>query len=110
MKQGEIWMVDLNPAIGSEQKGHRPVVLISGNAMNDNFGVVIACPLSSSLKGYAGCVEIRSLPENGLENDSEIITFQVRCLSKNRLVRKLGVITGGQLELVKMGLNEILTY
>lgn len=110
MKQGEIWMVDLRPTIGSEQKGRRPVVIISGNAMNDNLGVVIACPLSSSLKGYAGCVGIKSLPENGLENDSEIITFQVRCLSKNRLVRKLGVVTDGQLEMVKKGLSEILTY
>ncbi|HBB93598.1 MAG TPA: transcription elongation factor GreAB, partial [Bacteroidales bacterium] len=39
MRQGEIWMADLNPVHGSEQQGIRPVVIISGNAMNDNLGV-----------------------------------------------------------------------
>jgi len=46
MKQGEIWMADLNPVVGSEQQGIRPVVIISGNAMNNNLGISIVCPLN----------------------------------------------------------------
>jgi mRNA interferase MazF len=110
MKQRDIWMADLNPVIGSEQKGTRPVVVISGNAMNDNLGIGIVCPLSSKPKNYAGCLIVRKNQTNGLANDSEVITFQVRTISRLRLTRKLGEITTDQLAAIKKGLSEILTY
>lgn len=110
MKQREIWLSDLNPVRGSEQKGVRPVVIISGNAMNDHLGICIVCPLSSVVKNYAGCLVLFKDETNGLEQDSEIITFQVRTVSKERLIRKLGTITPDQLEILRKGLNEILKY
>lgn len=110
MKQRDIWMADLNPVKGSEQQGIRPVVIISGNAMNDNLGICIVCPLSSKIKNYAGCIVLSKDEINGLEQNSELITFQIRAISKGRLLRKLGEITKNQLETVKIGLNEILTY
>ena len=36
MKQGEIWLTNLNPTEGSEQSGFRPVIIVSGDALNDN--------------------------------------------------------------------------
>ena len=54
MKQREIWITDLNPVKGSEQRGISPVVVLSGNAMNSNLDVCIVCPLSSKIKNYAG--------------------------------------------------------
>ncbi len=110
MKQREIWLADLNPVKGSEQQGVRPVVVLSGNSMNLNLNVCIVCPLSSKIKNYAGCLVLKSDLLNGLEEDSEIITFQVRTISGQRLIRKIGEITDKQLETVKKGLNEILTY
>lgn len=110
MKQGEIWMADLNPVIGSEQQGIRPVVVISGNAMNNNLDISIVCPLTKVVKNYAGCLVIKKDQLNGLETDSEVITFQVRTISQNRLMTRLGRITGKQLELIKKGLGEVLTY
>ena len=110
MKQGEIWMADLNPVKGSEQQGIRPVVIISGNAMNDNLGVSIICPLKSRIKNFAGCPVIPATPANGLQNDSEVITFQVRSISHSRLLNKTGSVTPGQLKSIKEGLAEILTY
>ncbi|HHN48515.1 MAG TPA: type II toxin-antitoxin system PemK/MazF family toxin [Bacteroidales bacterium] len=110
MKQNEIWTADLNPIKGSEQQGIRPVVVISGNAMNSNLGISIACPLSSKIKNYAGCLVIQKGGLSGLETDSEIITFQVRTLSKERFIRKIGEISKDQLEAIKKGLNDILTY
>jgi mRNA interferase MazF len=59
MKQREIWRADLNPVKGSEQKGIRPVVIISGNAMNDNLGICIICCLSLKIKNYAGCLVLK---------------------------------------------------
>jgi mRNA interferase MazF len=110
MKQREIWLADLNPVMGSEQKGIRPVVIISGNSMNDNLGICIACPLSSKIKNYSGCLVLQKDNQNNLVQDSEIITFQVRTISKERLIGKRGEITRQQLELIKKGLLEVLTY
>ena len=110
MKQRDIWMADLNPVIGSEQQGIRPVVIVSGNSMNDNLGICIVCPLSSKIKNYAGCIVLTKDGLSGLEQNSEIITFQIRAISKERLIRRLGEITQVQLNIVKKGLNEILTY
>ena len=110
MKQRDIWMADLNPVKGSEQHGIRPVVIVSGNAMNDNLGICIVCPLTSKIKNYAGGIVLNRDKINGLEQNSEVITFQIRAISKERLIRKLGKLTKIELEAVKLGLNEILTY
>ena len=110
MKQGEIWMAGLNPVEGSEQRGIRPVIIISGNAMNNNLGSSIVCPLTSKVKNYAGCLVLAKDDRNGLEQDSEVIIFQIRTISHGRLIRKIGNITVKQLEQIKKGLDEIMTY
>jgi len=110
MKQREIWLVNLNPIKGSEQQGVRPVVVVSGNVMNDNLGICIVCPLSSKIKQYAGCLVLTKNLVNGLGKDSEVITFQIRTISGERFIRKMGEITLLELEIIKKGLNEILTF
>lgn len=110
MKQREIWLADLNPVKGSEQKGCRPVVIVSGNAMNDNLPICIVCPLSSKIKVYKGCIVLIKDDANGLDADSEIITFQIRTVSAERLIRKIGTITKDQMEIIRSGLSDILTF
>lgn len=110
MTQKDIWLIDFNPVKGSEQRGVRPGVVISGNAMNDNLGIAIVCPLSSKIKFYAGCSILRADTHNGLNTDSEVLVFQVRTVSKERFVQKLGVVNDTQLGEILKGLNEILTY
>jgi len=110
MKQREIWQVNLNPIKGSEQAGFRPVVIVSGNLMNQYLNVVIVCPLTSKLKNYKGHVVLKPSSNNGLNKPSEILNFHVRSVSKDRFIKKLGSITEKELELTKKGLNEILTF
>lgn len=110
MKQRDIYYANINPSRGREQTGMRPVVIISGNAMNDNFDVCIVCPLTSSIKNYAGCVALKKDKLNNLNQDSEIITFQIRAISKNCLTKKIGEITKEQLREIITGLNEVLEY
>ncbi len=105
MKQREIWYADLNPVRGSEQQGFRPVVIVSGDLLNTNLQVVIACPLTSKIKNYKGNTET-----NGLEKQSEIMIFHVRSISKSRLVKKIGSVSHVQLEALKQGLEDILRY
>jgi len=110
MKQHEIWYADLNPIIGSEQKGYRPVVIISGNLVNTYLQIVIACPLTTQIKNYKGNIVLEPTESNGLSKPSEIMIFHIRSISKDRLVKKIGNITSDELAILKKGLNDILRY
>jgi mRNA interferase MazF len=110
MKQREIWYANLDPVKGSEQKDYRPVVIISGDMLNSYLPIVIACPLTTKVKSYKGNVILESNEETGLLNRSEILTFHIRSISKERLVKKVGSITMEQLLELKQTLNDILRY
>ncbi|MEI7709755.1 MAG: type II toxin-antitoxin system PemK/MazF family toxin [bacterium] len=110
MFQKDIFWADLNPVKGNEQKGKRPVVVISGNTMNKNLGVCIVCPISSKIKNYAGCVKLEKNKINKLTENSEIITFQIRTIAEERMIKKIGEITNEQLKEVFYSLNEVLYY
>lgn len=110
MLQKDIYWANLNPTKGKEQKGERPVVIISGNTMNTNFGVSIICPISSKIKNYAGCVKLEKNKINKLNEDSEIITFQIRTIAKERMIKKIGEITNEQLKEIFDALNEVFYY
>lgn len=110
MRQKEIWLADLNPVKGSEQEGLRPVVIVSGNMLNTYLPIVITCPLTTKVKNLKGNIILEPDATNGLDQKSEILIFHIRSISKERLIKNIGVISESQLlELVK-GLNEILTY
>lgn len=110
MKQKDIYWANLNPGRGREQKGRRPAVIISGNAMNDNLGVFIVCPISTKIKNYVGCLTLRRNKINNLSADSEVITFQIRTIAKERLVKKIGEITDQELREIINLLNDVLIY
>lgn len=110
MKQREIWYADLNPVRGNEQKGYRPIVIISGDALNTYLNIVIACPLTSRIKNYKGNVVLEPNNENGLPLKSEILTFHIRSISKERLVNKIGNISKEELSTLKQSLDDILRY
>lgn len=110
MKQKDIYLVNLNPVKGREQSGVRPVVVISGNTMNAHLGIYIACPISSKIKNYAACVLLKKNATNNLSCDSEIIPFQIRTLSANRFIKKIGRITDEELKKTLSGLAYVLNY
>ena len=110
MKRGEIWMADLNPAKGSEQDGYRPMVIISGDLLKDHMDIVIACPLTTKIKEYYGNLILKPNKENGLSEKSEVLTFQIRSISKSRLQKRLGKIPGNQLNSIIETLNDLLRY
>lgn len=110
MKQKDIYLADLNPTKGKEQGGKRPVVIISGDTMNDNLNLCIICAITSKIKHYPTCVFLKKNNTNKLECDSEIITFQTRTISKNRLVKKIGKISDNELNQIFSGLSKIYKY
>ena len=82
--RGEVYWADLNPVIGSEQAGHRPVLVISHDVFNERSGTVIAMAITAQPQraGFPLTVEIT---EPGLPRRSWIKTNQVRALSTLRL-------------------------
>ena len=110
MRQCEIWFANLNPTKGSEQSGFRPLVIISGDMLNEHLHVVITCPLTTKVKNYKGNVVLQPNAINKLTQPSEILLFHIRSVSKERLVRKIGDITEEELASLKQGLDDILRY
>lgn len=110
MKQGEIWYANLDPTKGSEQAGFRPVLIISGNLLNKYLNTVIVVPLTTKIKNYKGNPILIPTTKNGLKQESEVLIFHIRSVSKDRLIEKSGDIEVEELKLAVKTLNEILKY
>lgn len=105
--RGDVVWAELNPAVGHEQAGQRPVVVLSHDVFNDRSGTVIAVAVSSQepRAGFPLTLEITSAK---LPKRSWVKIGQVRTLSIERLGKKLGRIAPEELERVIEGLNEII--
>ena len=110
MKQGEIWNANLNPAKGSEQAGFRPIVIVSGNLLNEHLPIAIVIPLTTKIKNYKGNPVLKPSRTNGLKAESEMLVFHIRSVSKDRLIKKMGVIKPEELSYAIKTLNDILKY
>lgn len=109
MRQGEIWMTDISPSIGSEQSERRPVVILSGNLMNKYLQVVITAPLTSKIKNYQGNPILKPSPKNGLKVESELMIFHIRSISKDRMIEKIGELSNEELKRALETLTDITT-
>ena len=94
MKRGEIYRADLDPVVGSEQGGIRPVVIIQNYTGNLHSPTVIVAAITTRRKKPGLPVHVPiSAEESGLKQDSVVLTEQVRTLEKSRLTRHLGTLT-----------------
>ena len=87
MKQYDIFLADLNPTIGKEQFGKRPVLIISNNYEN-LLDIVTIIPITS-LKEGRKIYPNELLLKNELKLPSILLCQQIRTISKNRLIKKL---------------------
>ena len=95
-KRGEVWLVNWNPARGSEQAGRRPALVIQNDIGNEKAPTTIVAAISSSVKVYPMNVQIDP-PEGGLDRPSIIKTSQILTISNERLEKRLGRINGDSL-------------
>lgn len=91
----EIYFCNLDPTQGSEQRGTRPVLIISTNAVNHNLPVSTVLPLSSVKPGAKIYPTEVLLTTNvsGLPKDSVAMVQQIRTISHQRLTNKVSSIT-----------------
>jgi len=87
MNQYDVYLADLNPTVGREQFGKRPVLIISNNYENV-LDVITIIPITS-LKLGRRIYPNEVLLKNELEKPSILLCQQIRTISKNRLIKKL---------------------
>lgn len=87
MKRGEIWLVNLDPTVGSEIKKSRPCVVVSPPELNDNLRSVIIAPMTS--QGFAAPFRV-SVTHGGKKG--LIVLDQIRSVDRTRLVKHLGTL------------------
>ena len=91
MKRGDIYRADLDPVVGSEQGGVRPVLIIQNDTGNLHSPTVIVAAITGRKKKPHMPVHVLiTAEESGLAMDSIVLTEQVRTLEKSRLTRYLG--------------------
>lgn len=105
--RGEIRWADLNPTMGREQSGARPVLILSQDMFNERSGTVIAMALSSQQQ-RAGFPLTHELESVKLPRRSWVKISQIRTLSTERIGRKLGAVGPEELAHVVEGLDEII--
>ena len=90
-----IFLADPNPVLGSEQKGKRPVLVVSDEVFNSVMPVVTILPITSLKKGRRIYPNEVLLPRGagGLSADSIILAHQIRTISKQRLGKSLGFVS-----------------
>lgn len=105
--RGEIRWADLNPTIGREQSGERPVLILSQDIFNERSGTVIAMALTSQQQ-KAGFPLTYELDESRLPKRSWVKISQIRTLSTERIGKKIGEVASEELSHIIEGLNEII--
>jgi len=103
MKRDEIRWAALDPVLGAEMAKTRPVVIVSLDALNERLPTVTVCPLTTSLhpawRSRLGCTVAG--------REAEIAVDQIRTLSKARLGRKAGALSGEEARRLRRLITEM---
>ncbi|NEZ56896.1 type II toxin-antitoxin system PemK/MazF family toxin [Adonisia turfae] len=88
VKRFDVFLVNLDPTVGSEIQKTRPCVVISPDEMNRYIATVIIAPMTTKGKQYPTRLVCQFQGKNG-----QLVLDQIRTVDKNRLVKKLGRIS-----------------
>jgi mRNA interferase MazF len=102
VKRGEVYLVNLDPTIGSEVQKTRPCLIVSPDEMNQYIKTIIIAPMTTKKRSYKSRVEI-----NFQGNRGQVMLDQIRTIDKKRLITKLGNLPKKKLETVLLVLQEM---
>ena len=109
LRPGDVWLADLNPVVGSEQAGRRPVVIVSGPLhLSLPHAVVFVVPVASRDRGLRHQIPITSLPSGLSTLPSFTRPEDMRAVAYQRLGHRLGAITPSELAAVRRILRAFL--
>lgn len=110
MKRGEIWQVNLDPTIGAEIQKSRPAVIVN----DDSIGILplkVIVPVTDWKPQYGAAswmVKLEPDAVNNLSKPSAADCFQVRSVSKLRLLRKIGDVSSTKMTEIETALKSVL--
>lgn len=102
MPRGEVYLVRLDPTLGSEIRKTRPCVIVSPDELNAHLRTVIVAPMATGGGGYPWRIRCRFQNRSGY-----VVLDQLRTVDRDRLVKRLGVLTDRTLSEVLGGLLEM---
>jgi mRNA interferase MazF len=105
--RGDIYWATLDPTVGHEQSGRRPILVLSHEVFNQRSGTVVAVALTSQTQ-KAGFPLTLELSRTKLPKKAWVKISQIRTLSTLRLGRRIGKASHEEVEMVVEGLNEII--
>ncbi len=85
-KRGDVVWLEFSDAVGSEQKGHRPALILSPYEYNKKIRLCLACPITSKVKGYSYEVPIKFEKISGVVLANQVTSFSF----SSRSVRLIG--------------------
>ncbi len=88
VRRFEVYLVNLDPTVGSEIQKTRPCLVISPDEMNAHIATVIIAPMTTKGRGYPTRIDCQFQGKTG-----QIVLDQIRTVDKARLVKKLGKIS-----------------
>ena len=101
VKRGDVYYADLDPVIGSEQNGHRPIIVIQNDLGNLYSPTTIAAMVTSSQKKKLP-THVNVIDEgSGLTSDSIVMLEQIRTIDKQRLGSMIGHVSDETMELIE---------
>jgi mRNA interferase MazF len=103
MRQYDICLVNLEPAVGHEIKKIRPAVIISPDEMNRHIQTVIIAPMTTKSHEYP-----TRLPITFQDKDGWIVLDQIRIIDKARIIREIGSLDSKKIQKVKQIIAEML--
>jgi mRNA interferase MazF len=108
MKHSEVWLVDFAPKVGQEIDKVRPAAIVNHDSMGA-LQLKIVVPITDSVRSIRDWhAPIHPSKGNGLSKESIADCFQIKSISKERFVKRLGVLSTSEMEEVKLGLIKVL--
>ena len=105
-RRGELYWVNLDPAVGSEIAKTRPALIISNDIGNQYAERVIVAPIASGNVGKVYPFEVHlNVGESGLAKESKVLLDQIRTLNKSRLGNHIGMLSAERMEEVNRAIR-----
>ncbi|MGO8670769.1 MAG: type II toxin-antitoxin system PemK/MazF family toxin [Capsulimonadaceae bacterium] len=101
-KRFEVYLINLDPTIGSEIRKTRPCLVVSPNEMNRNIATVIVAPMTTQGKPYPTRIPCRFQAKAG-----HVVLDQLRTVDRVRLVKRLGSLDAAEQAAVLQALAEL---
>ncbi|PSB58192.1 type II toxin-antitoxin system PemK/MazF family toxin [Chamaesiphon polymorphus] len=97
--RGEIYLVNFDPTLGAELQKTRPALILQNDTSNQFSPITIVAGISSQFDRVLYPTEVSIVaPEGGLDRDSVVLLNQIRSIDRQRLVKKLGIVSEATIE------------